>query len=146
MLAGPVATNQILTVRLRPVLRPVVVRSTTRFAAYRSKLTPDSSSVESAHDLLPARVVSAWNERNVEGDAIEQAVVFLFHLCGDFVVRAGDGVHFQHLVGNLRRHSAPITARGLLVQAQADLAPAVLIENDLVGAGGSIKGHLLANR
>src|SRR5271163_3008032 len=90
-------------------------RSTSRPHAGLAAPPPARSPVELLAELAPGVFVGAGFVWEIEGDAVEQSVI------------------------------ARLDLGGLLVETRRHVTPSMRVEHDLVGAGGGIKGDLLAH-
>src|SRR6185503_18869606 len=98
------------------------------------------------YERPPLGVVAEDTGQHVEAESIQHARVFLLDQIGEVVDQALHGVDLQHLVGDERRHSRPITLGRLLVELDAGLAPAMRLEDADVRARRRVEGDLLAHR
>src|SRR6266850_3059654 len=112
---------------------------------YAPRFTPPGGDLPAGRDQAAPQRVVAGPHRGVEPEPVHRPAVLLLQQPGYLVVRALDRVHVQHLVGDERRHAAPVALRGLLVQPVARLAPAVRLEHADVRAGRRIEGYLLSH-
>src|SRR2546422_898114 len=99
--------------------------------------------IELLHQGRQSRIAEIGLVGLIERGAVEEPLVALRDLVVQLVVGRRHPVGVEHLVGDELGHALPVAFHALLVELGRQPAPAVDVEDGLVGARGGVEGDLL---
>src|SRR5882724_9700425 len=104
---------------------------------------PCRLAVELLHQRGQSRIAQIGLVGLIERGAVEEPLVALHDLVVQLVIGRRHRVGVEHLVGDELGHGFPVAFHALLVELGRQPAPAVDVEDGLVGARGGVEGDLL---